>query len=60
MESTTTTMVIFAIVAALGIIGVIGVNILLTTQEMDAAKPPTKGCRNSIAVNAAEGRCFHG
>ena len=49
-----------AIVSALGMIGVIGVNILLTTQEIDAAQPPTKGCRTSIAFNASDGCCFHG
>jgi hypothetical protein len=60
MELTTTTLAVFAIVAALGIISVVGVNILLTLQEIDAAPPPTKGCRNSIAVNASQARCFHG
>jgi hypothetical protein len=60
MELTTTTLAVFAIVAALGIISVVGVNILLTLQEIDAVPPPTKGCRNSIAVNASQARCFHG
>ena len=60
LELFTPTLAIFAVVAALGMIGVIGVNIILTTQQIDAAPPPTKGCRTSIAVNASEGRCFHG
>ena len=60
MELPTTTLAIFAVVAALGMIGVLGVNIILTTQQIDAAQPPTKGCRNSVAVNASEARCFHG
>jgi hypothetical protein len=59
MELTTTTLAIFAIVAALGVIGVIGVNFLLTLQEIDAVPPPTKGCRNSVAANASQGRCIH-
>jgi hypothetical protein len=60
MELNTTTLAIFAIVATLGMIGVMGVNVLLTLQEIDAAPPPTKGCRNSLAVNASQGRCFQG
>lgn len=60
MKLTTTTLAIFAIVAAIGIIGVVGTNVILTLQNIDAAQPPTKGCRTSVAVNASEGRCFHG
>jgi hypothetical protein len=60
MEIPTTTLAIFAIVATLGIIGVMAVNVILTLQEIDAAPPPTKGCRNSVAFNASQGRCFHG
>jgi hypothetical protein len=36
----TTSLAVFAIVLALGIVGVIGVNVLLTIQEIDAAPPP--------------------
>lgn len=50
----------FALVAALGLVTVVAVDIMLTMQEIDAAPPPTKGCRNSVAVNASEGRCFRG
>ena len=61
MELTsTTTLAVFAIVTALGMIGVVGVNVLLTIQEIDAAKPPVQGCRNSIAANASQGRCVQG
>jgi hypothetical protein len=58
--NTESTMVLFAVVAALGLVTVVAVDIILTTQEADAAKPPTQGCRNSVAVNASQGRCFHG
>jgi hypothetical protein len=60
MEITSTVLGVFAILLALGIVGVIGVNVLLTIQEIDAVPPPTKGCRNSQAFNASQGRCFHG
>jgi hypothetical protein len=58
--NTQQTLIIFALVAALGLVGVVAVNIILTTQEANAAKPPTQGCRTSVAVNASQARCFHG
>jgi hypothetical protein len=52
---------IIAIVAALGLLGVVIVDtILAAAQVASAAPPPTKGCRNSIAFNASQGNCFHG
>lgn len=56
----TNSLAVIAIVSALGMIGVIGVSVLLTIQQIDADPPPTKGCRNSVAVNASLGRCFRG
>jgi hypothetical protein len=50
---TQTTVVIFAILVALGLVAIVAVDILLTTQEAEA-----KGCRNSIAANASQGRCI--
>jgi Flp pilus assembly protein CpaB len=56
-----TTFVVIAIVAALGLLGVVIVDSILTAAQVaSAAPPPTKGCRTSIAVNASQGRCFHG
>ena len=52
MESHST-LVIFAIIAALGLVTVVAVDIMLTTQEAEA-----KGCRTSQAVNASKGRCI--
>lgn len=49
---TNSTLVIFAIIAALGLVTVVAVDIMLTTQEAEA-----KGCRNSVAANASKGRC---
>jgi hypothetical protein len=48
-------LVIFALVAALGLVTVVAVDLVLTMQEADAA-----GCRTSQAVNASKGRCFKG
>ena len=50
---TNSTLVIFALIAALGLVAVVAVDIMLTTQEAEA-----KGCNNSVAVNASKGRCF--
>lgn len=52
---TNSTLVIFAIIAALGLVTVVAVDIMLTTQEAEA-----KGCKSSLAVNASQGRCFKG
>jgi hypothetical protein len=46
-------MVLFAVVAALGLMTVVAVDIILTAQEAEA-----KGCRTSQAVNASKGRCL--
>jgi hypothetical protein len=51
--STESTLIIFAIVAALGLIGVVAVNIVLTSEEVEG-----KGCRTSVAANASKGRCI--
>jgi hypothetical protein len=50
---TNSTLVIFAIIVALGLVTVVAVDIILTTQEAEA-----KGCRTSVAVNASKGRCI--
>ena len=51
------TLVIFALVAALGLVAVVAVDIMLTVQEIHADKPPVKGCTRSVAANASQGRC---
>jgi hypothetical protein len=52
---TNSTLVIFALIAALSLVTVVAVDLILTMQEADA-----QGCRNSIAVNASKGRCLKG
>jgi hypothetical protein len=50
------TMVLFAIVAAIGLVTVVAVDIILTAQEAEA-----KGCpATSPAANASKTRCFRG
>ena len=46
---------IFAIVAALGLVAVLAVEIIGIAQEAEASK----GCKNPKAVNASKGRCVH-
>jgi hypothetical protein len=43
----------FAIIAALGLVTVVAVDIIFTAQEAEA-----KGCKNSVAANASQGRCI--
>jgi hypothetical protein len=48
------TLVLFAVVAALGLVGVVAVNIILNTQEAEA-----KGCSlTSPAANTSRGFCI--
>jgi hypothetical protein len=52
---TNSTLVIFAIIAALGLVTMVAVDIILTAQEVEAQKP--RGCNRSVAANASQGRC---
>ncbi len=59
MELTTTTLAIFAVVTAMGLVGVVAIGIMSVPQDAEA-----KGCVNpnapgggSIAFNASKGRC---
>ena len=54
MEITTTTLAIFAIVAAMGLIGVVAIQVVSTPQEAIA-----RGCKSGVPFNASQGRCFH-
>jgi hypothetical protein len=51
---THTAKVLFALVAALGLVTVVAVDIILAAQEAEA-----RGCNRSVAFNASKGRCFH-
>jgi hypothetical protein len=48
------TLAIIAVVAALGLLGIIIVeSISIPQQQADA-----RGCNNGVAFNASQGRCF--
>ena len=53
MEIPTTTLAIFAIVAAMGLIGVVAIAIMSVPEDAEA-----RGCNNGVAFNASKGRCF--
>jgi hypothetical protein len=53
LMETNSTLVIFALIAALGLVTVVAVDIMLTAQEAEGV-----GCRTSTAVNASKGRCL--
>jgi hypothetical protein len=55
--NTQNTLVIFALIAALGLVTVVAVDIILTAQEAEAQN---RGCKTSTAANASQGRCFRG
>ncbi len=54
------TITIASVVIAFSILSAFGIDVLLEFYQASAEPPPTQGCRNSIAVNASEGRCYHG
>jgi hypothetical protein len=54
MQKKETTLAIIAIVAALGLLGVVVVEGISTPQHQADAR----GCTNGLAFNASKGRCF--
>ena len=56
MEMSTTTLAIFAVVAAMGLVGVAAIAVISIPQE--AAAGCEKGKAVSQAFNASQGRCF--
>jgi hypothetical protein len=55
--NTQSTIVLFALVAALGLVTVVAVDVILTIQDAEAQKP--RGCNRSVAANASQGRCVN-
>ena len=55
---------LIAVVAALSMLGIVVLTVTVTIplqqQQAEAATPPTKGCRNSLAANASQGNCVRG
>jgi hypothetical protein len=50
-----TTLAIIAIIAALGLLGVVVVESISIPPQQQA---DARGCTNGIAFNASQGRCF--
>lgn len=56
MQIPTSTLAIFAIFAAMGLIGAVGIELLIILGEAEAA-----GCKPGLSgFNASQGRCFKG
>ena len=53
-----TQLAIFAIVAALGLLGVIAVESISMMQQQAYANGCESGAAGSLAFNASKGRCF--
>lgn len=49
----TMTLALISIVAAIGLIGVVAIDIVTPLQDAEA-----RGCNNGVAFNASKGRCF--
>ena len=54
MEFSTNALALIATISVLGLVGVVAIDTTEIAQDAEAA-----GCRNSIAVNASQGRCIH-
>jgi hypothetical protein len=54
MELATRMLAVYAIFAAAGLIGVVALEVISSIEDAEA-----RGCNNSIAFNASQGRCFH-
>ncbi len=61
MALTTTTMAIFAIVSAMGLVGVQAIGIMAVPEDAEAKGciTPNAPAGGSIAYNASKGRCYH-
>jgi hypothetical protein len=56
----TTSITLIAIVAALGLLGVVvTVAVTISLQQAEAAQPPGRGCEFTPGGNASQGRCVH-
>jgi hypothetical protein len=54
----TARLAIIAIAAAIGVIGVV-VTVETFVIPLQQQQAEARGCRNSMAFNASQGRCFH-
>ena len=54
-----TILAMFAIVVALGVVGVIAVESISMLQQAQAVQPPGRGCEFTPGGNASKTRCVH-
>ncbi len=56
---TETTVLIFALIAIVGIVGVFAVETLIIAEQAQAAQPFGNGCEFTPGGNASKTRCVH-
>jgi hypothetical protein len=54
-----TTLGIIAIIAALGLLGLLVVESISIQQQVQARQPPGRGCEFTPGGNASKTRCIH-
>jgi hypothetical protein len=54
MEFSNNLFAFIALVMAMGLVGVVAVDMITDLQNAEG-----KGCPNSVAINASQGRCFN-
>ena len=54
-----TTLAMFAIVVALGVVDVIALESISMLQQAQAVQPPDRGCEFTAGGNASKTRCVH-
>lgn len=59
MVFSTTTLGLIAIIWALGLVGVVAVDIISIIQNVEAEQPAARGCEFTPAANASKTRCVH-
>jgi flagellar basal body-associated protein FliL len=60
-KTRTTSIAIFAIIAAVALLGVVVITVAVTIpqQEAEARQPPGRGCEFTAGGNASKTRCVH-
>ena len=55
MDLSNTTLALIAMISVFGLVGVLAVDTIEIVQNAEA-----RGCPNSVALQASQGRCFKG
>jgi hypothetical protein len=54
-----TSLAVIAIMAAVGLLGIVVVESIVIQQQVQAAQPPGRGCEFTPGGNASKTRCVH-